>query len=202
MTDELITSEQLKDAPMQFATEVPTQADPDAATGAIDCPVGYCRMKLASYVIEPDVEYTRKGETFVCHKLRPTLEIVEGEPYAGARTIDFIPLPMAGHTVSVDMMNQWYNFVRAFGVEVPRGAAAPQGFHLNQIIDKEAVVQIVVQTDRDGNKKINKDGRELRSPRYFGYHSIERYDELCRAKDKEPSTTKPAAKTAASGFSL
>jgi len=202
MTDqtEVLTASDVQDAQITFATNIPAGADP-AASGAVDAPVGYHIFDITDFEIHPGHEWTRKSETYIAHQLRPQLTIPAGQPFAGARQIDFIPMPAAGQNVHVTMMNQWYNLLKAAGFEPPKGASAPEGFHPKKFIGVRVCCQVVLDVDRDKNVKLRDDGQPRTKIRFFGYHAAARHAELAAGQAKtaqnaaKPNGAKPAPPT-------
>ncbi len=206
MADELISAKDLNDSDVKFTKNVPEEADPDAQ-GAIDMPLGFHQVEIHDFVVALHHEWTRKHETYICHQLRPKLRIPEGCPFAGARCQDFIPMPMGDQTITTDMMNLWYNFLRAFGFSVIKGDSAPTGFHPKQLIGANAVVEIVNQVDQDGIPKTWPDGRNKTGVRFFGYHSLGKLKDLQQRDAVSPNGKKgtgasKAPATPSAGFTL
>lgn len=187
---ELIDFETIKNLPPPvFASDIPAGADP-TATGRLDIPPGYHVVSIADLKLAPDAPYTRKKETYICHKLHVTLEIPPGYPYENGRLMDFIPMPCQGQIVTADMANQWFNFLRAFGFQAPAGAYAPPGFTIAALLHAKACVQVVYQLDANKKQKLSDDGRPYAGVRFFGYHHFAKYQELGPKSNPDPLAKK------------
>jgi hypothetical protein len=172
--------EQFKDQPMMFSTEIPQGATADAS-GFLDPPIGYNLYEIADFEIVMKHPHKDSKETYVAAQLRPRLRIPDGQPLAGATIMDFLPMPLAGETVSTRLMNRWLNFLKAAGFVMPNGpivVAAPPGFSPVHLKGKRLVAKTQYQTDADKQVMMTPEGSPRLQIAFFGYYPESRLAEL------------------------
>lgn len=164
-------------------TAAPPEGFDPNATGWTDPPPGIHLMKIDDYKVVCDKDFRWKDETFVLNQIRPQFVIPAGQPNAGAKVIDFLPMPTPGRTWCAGLANRWANFLKSLGFDVPATATVPAGFTLPQIMGHTASVTVALQTDRDGNPKLGNSGLQRVEVKFFGYS---------RPEASAPSTAGPS----------
>lgn len=159
--------------------ETPPDFDPDARSFE-QAPPGLHIMEVADFKVVPNKEFTCKvdgvRQTFYLTQLRPQLRVAGG-PHDGATANDFLPVPTPGRPIPALYANQWANFIKALGFDLPTGPDGkpklmPTNFQLQQILKRRAQVKIVTSTDADGRPKLNRQGEPFTEPAFFGYSRV------------------------------
>lgn len=163
------------------AVQAPQGYNPDVS-GYENAPVGWNKMVVVDYEIVKNHTWSVKDRStgqsrdYLLNQIRPRLEVAEGQPHAGASCLEFLPLPTPGQNMPTFLANRWGQFLHAMGFTTPEGRLVPQGFKLDQILNRPLMVKVIQQTDGNGNPKRNKQGEIMTGPALFGFKSIADYN--------------------------
>lgn len=173
----------------------PEGFDPDVK-GWRDPTPGEHIVKVVDYQVRTGKETNvriRQGSdermTVVHNQLEPRLQCDDDDTEAGATVIDFIPMPTPGVQLPALLANQWGQFIKSLGFDLPDGKLVPPGFSLENLIGRRCRAMVETQTTRDGETKLKKDGTPRVGIKMFGYSSL---DKPARGSKTNASSTKAA----------
>jgi hypothetical protein len=160
------------------------------ARGYADPSPGWHTFIISDFSIRANKNFNGKDfGTWVGNQLEPRLVIPDGEPEAGASTLDFIPLPTPGQPMPKSLANRWANFLRAFGFQCPPDQLVPQGFRLHNLLNGPRGQCEIIEDEWEGKKKMK--------PRFFGYRPLgEAAAANGNGNGKKAGNGKPAAQSA------
>lgn len=99
-------------------------------------PPGWHVFDLIDFKLAENKEFKHKEfGVWVGTQLRPRLRVPEGFEDAGTTQIDFLPFPTPGRQMPTVLANQWANFARAFGIQIPSDRLVPQGFKIHDLLN-------------------------------------------------------------------
>lgn len=138
---------------LDFGDDAPPEGyDPDAK-GYEQAPIGEHLMVVADFAMaDSQQEFKYKGQSYWLNQLRPRLEIVAGQPHAGASIRDMLPMPTRGQNWCAFLANRWAKFLTALGYDVSK-AVVPKGFSIHSIIGKRCRVKVELSVDADGQPR-------------------------------------------------
>lgn len=176
-------------------TAAPADFNPNAK-GFEAAPVGEHLMEVFDFEIPKDAKrFGAKVDgvsaDFYYYQLRPKLRIVSG-PHEGATIMDFIPIPPKEGGMATLHANEWANFIKSIGFDIPDGKLLPAGFNPSQMKGRRCMVK-VVQAMKDGQPTLNKFGEPQTEVKFFGYSRVQSRP----AASAPQSTAAPAAPTTA-----
>ena len=167
MSEQVVKSSELSN--YEFGDPVAPEGFDPEAKGFTDMPPGWHKFVIPSAeadgfsIKENHLFKNSKEGDWTGNQIRPNLTIVEGQPFAGATKMDFLPLPTIGRPMPKHLANQWANFLRSLGFTVPVDKLIPAGFKLSMIHGRSGWVHIV-EDEYDGKKKIK--------VAYYGYRPL------------------------------
>lgn len=194
-SEDVKTSEQLANYSLSDDSIVaPDEFDPDRKASFKPSP-GWHEMIVKDFTVEINHDTPHKKGNQVLHQLRPFLTVASDQPEAGASLMDFLPMPSKGTVMLPHFANQWGNFIKGCGFELPvdqntgKKLLVPKGFKMGDLLGKRVRVKIEAKTDREGQPVLFR-GEPDMEVAYFGYLSMSEKVPTPREKKDHADTSK------------
>lgn len=157
----------------------PEGFDPDAS-GAVDPPIGKSVFEVSAwsdekpaFEVKPDHTFRWDGQQYTLNQIRVRFRIPKGFPFAGAGVMVFLPLPSPGVFMPVGLANQWANFIKSLGFDLPKDRLVPDGFTLGKLAGRRCVIDIEQGVDENRQPKVRPNGKPQLAPAFFGFSRVD-----------------------------
>lgn len=151
----------------------PEGFNPDEA-GYRKPPVGEHIMRIdgTRTRILTDQEFNWEGSQYTLCQLRPRLVISDGA-HKGASITAFLPMPTPGREWCTGLANQWGNFIKGCGFQIPPGKTVPDGFKIGQLDGCHLRVTVAQRVDRQTKQPVmDSDGTPRMEVKMFGFRPL------------------------------